>query len=69
MLEELLLGALVTAAYAHAEFLTPEGHFKTSFQTELLDPKVHKKIVKVLIFIKAGGSQSYVQSTQGTVNH
>jgi hypothetical protein len=43
MLEELLLGALVTAAYAHAEFLTPEGHFKTSLQTELLDPEVHKK--------------------------
>jgi hypothetical protein len=62
-------GALVTAAYAHAEFLTPEGHFKTSLQTELLDPEVQKKIVKVLIFIKAGESQSYVRGIQGTVNH
>jgi hypothetical protein len=42
---------------------------KTSLQTELLDPEVEKKIVKVLIFIKAGESQSYVQGIQGSVNH
>ena len=75
MLEKKIRGAYVTAACAQAEFLTPECHFITSLQTELLDSEQHKKIVKVLIFTKAGESQSYVQGIQGiqgiqgTVNH
>jgi hypothetical protein len=57
------------AAFAQAEFLAPECHCITSLQTELLDTEKHKKIVNVLIFIKAGESQCYVHGIQDTVNH
>jgi len=64
-----LLVPQLTAGFGHAEFLTLECHSKTLLQTFLLDPEVQNKIVKVLIFIKAGESQSYVQGIQGAVNH